>query len=72
MIIELADCTNTLLGEITDKKMKQKDIALTYRLSLMSTEPTNYKKVNRAIIERWSVAGLVRIKEMAWKELKDG
>ena len=67
MLIELIDCTDTLLDEISNKKMKQKDIAITYKLSLMSSEPTDYKKVNRAIVERWSVAGLVRIKEMAWR-----
>ncbi len=64
--IELMNCTNVLLDEILNKKFKQKDIALTYRLSIMSSDPTDYFKVNQAIIERWSVSGLTRIKEMAW------
>lgn len=69
MIIELMDCTNVLLDEISNKKFRQKDIAITYRLSLMSSDPTDYKKVNRAIIDRWSISGLTRIKEMAWANL---
>ena len=66
MIIELMDCTNVLLDEIADKQFKQKDIAMTYALSLQSSDTTNYKKVNKAIIDRWSAYGLNRIKEMAW------
>ena len=66
MIIELMDCTNVLLDEIANKQFKQRDIAMTYALSLQSNDPTDYKKVNRAIIDRWSKSGLNRIKEMAW------
>ena len=66
MLIELMDCTNVLLGEIADKKFKQRHIAMTYALSLRSSEEVDYKTVNRAIIDRWSISGLERIKEMAW------
>jgi len=66
MIIELTDCTNVLLDEIKDKRFKQKDIAKTYALALRSSFQTDYKKVNQAIIDRWSVSGLIRIKELAW------
>ena len=66
MHIELADCTNVILNEIADKRFKQKDIADTYGLSLISSEYTDYKTVNRAIVDRWSVSGLDRIKKMAW------
>ena len=63
---ELMDCTNVLLNEISDKGFKQKHIAMTYALSLRSSYPTDYKIVNRAIIDRWSISGLERIKNMAW------
>ena len=66
MQTELMDCTNVLLREIEDKRFKQRDIAQTYALSLRSSFETDYKKVNCAIIDRWSVSGLIRIKEMAW------
>ena len=66
MIIELMDTTNVLLDEIKDKRFNQKSIAMTYHLALRSSDKTDFKKVNRAIIDRWSVSGLNRIKEMAW------
>lgn len=66
--IELADCENCLLAEITDKGMKQKDVAQTYGLTLKSSEceKVNWPKVNQAIMDRWSKSGLIRIKKMAW------
>ncbi|HDZ26274.1 hypothetical protein LCGC14_0911000 [marine sediment metagenome] len=64
---ELVDCTNVLLREIVMKEAKQKHIACTYRLALQSTDKTDWRKVNQAIMERWSKAGLKRIKEWAWK-----
>lgn len=66
MTLELTNCTNMLLDEISNKKFKQKDISQTYALSLRSSFPTNWKKVNQAIINRWSKSGLDRIKKMAW------
>ena len=67
MRIELCRCTETILEEISDKRMKQGDIALTYALALRSTSPTDWARVNRSIIDRWSVSGLERIKKMAWE-----
>ena len=66
MRIELANCTQTLLDEIADKDFKQKSIAKTYALALRSSEGFDSRAVNRAIIERWSVAGLERILKWAW------
>jgi hypothetical protein len=66
--MELCACEMVLLNEIGMKEMKQKQIAQTYRLALASSEAKDmdWKKVNEAIIARWSVAGLNRIKNMAW------
>lgn len=64
---ELADCTNFILGEIADKGMKQRDIAATYALCLRSSKIKDWAKINAAIIERWSISGLERIKTQAWK-----
>ena len=66
-MFELCNCTNVLLNEISHKEFKQKDIALTYMLALRSSDKTDWKLVNEAIIKRWSMAGLKRIKDMAWK-----
>jgi len=54
------------MSEIADKRLYQRDIAKTYALALRSSEETDWKKVNTAIIQRWSVSGLETIKKMAW------
>lgn len=64
MHIMFAD--DLMLQEIADKKCKRKDIARTYALALRSDHPCNFAKVNKAIIERWSVSGLNWIKTAAW------
>jgi len=64
--MELACCTYVLLSEIADKRFKRKDIAMTYALALCSSEETNWKTVNKAIVERWSMSGLRYIKNLAW------
>ena len=65
--VELFNCTETLLQEINDKNFKQVDIAVTYRLAMLSSEKPDWRKVNEAIINRWSKSGLERVKKMAWK-----
>jgi hypothetical protein len=62
---ELADCTGTLLREIAEPSSKRRDIAKTYALALRSSEATDWKAVNAAIIARWSVSALNWIKEQA-------
>ena len=44
----------------------QKQIAQSYALALRSSWPTDWPKVNKLIIDRWSASGLERIKKMAW------
>jgi hypothetical protein len=63
---ELNCCTQTLLEEVACPAMKRKDVAMTYALALKSSDKTDWRKVNRAIIERWSLAGLEWIKKQAW------
>ncbi len=67
--IELVDCENVLLNEITMPEMKRLDIALTYRLGLMSSESKSidWTKINKAIIARWSMAGLKWIKDRSFR-----
>lgn len=67
MKMELCCCESTLLDEIKDKRLKQINIAQTYSLALRSSEKDiNWKKINIAIIDRWSLSGLLRIKRLAW------
>uniref|UniRef100_A0A6M3LSX4 Uncharacterized protein n=1 Tax=viral metagenome TaxID=1070528 RepID=A0A6M3LSX4_9ZZZZ len=62
---ELVCCTNTLLREIADHSLVRRDVAQTYAIALRSSEPTDWKRVNDAIIGRWSVSALIWIKEQA-------
>ena len=63
--LELANCTNHLLQEIADRRMKRRDVAQSYALAMRSSEATDWAKVNEAIIARWSLSALVFIKEQA-------
>lgn len=68
LVFELANPTEQLLTEVADTVFKQKDVAATYALALRCSTPTDWRKVNAAIIERWSRSGLQRIKQAAWKK----
>lgn len=60
----------TIIEEIRDPDMKQRDVAMTYRLAMEAEQHgkvVDWSKVNALIIQRWSKSGLKRIKEMAWK-----
>ena len=65
--ISLCRPTQTILNELEHREITQKSVALTYALAIRSREATDWAAVNQAIISRWSVSGLERIKKMAWK-----
>jgi hypothetical protein len=66
MRLVLGTPTETLIEEITVLKLTQKDVAITYGLALRDPSNVDWPRVNQAIIERWSEAGLERIKKLAW------
>ena len=71
--MELCCCEMVLLNEISMKEIKQKHLAMTYAMALCSSEAKDgidWRKVNEAIVARWSKSGLIRVKEMAWKLVK--
>lgn len=65
VMMELFCCTSTLLGEIANPCVRKIDVAMTYALALRSSEETDWKTVNEAIIKRWSFSALKDIKNMA-------
>ena len=69
--IELADPEGDLLQEIADPVMRVADVRLTYRLALRSQDRVDWGKVNRAIIERWSLRTLSSIKSWAWRGVEE-
>ena len=66
--IELADPEVQLMEEIANPAMKRRDVALTYGLALRGDHSrVDWPEVNRAIVDRWSIAALKWIKDFAWK-----
>lgn len=45
----------------------QKQIAQTYAHALKSSWPTDWTRVNKAILDKWP-GGLEKVKELAWSE----
>jgi len=61
--------TDAILLEISSKEFKQKDIARSYALAIKSESEcrtVDWTKINGAILSRWSMSGLERIKKIAW------
>jgi len=61
--------TNILIQDARDLPT-QKAMAKSYACLIRwkeNLEQTDIKKVNQAIIDRWSVRGLQRVKDLAWK-----
>jgi hypothetical protein len=69
--VEMIGVEEALLRDIPDPAFKRNAIALTYAFGLRNefsgSEVIDWKRVNAAILERWSMAGLTYIKERAWK-----
>lgn len=69
--INLVCCTDVILREIACKQARQKDIALTYAMAIKSeaqeADKPDWRAINEAILARWSLRGLNRIKRYAWE-----
>ncbi len=65
----LADCERVLMEEIACREANQRCVARTYRMALDSCrdygEQIDWAIIDRAIVSRWSFAGLKRIKGLA-------
>lgn len=62
--LELA-CVEEVIERELASGCTQKQIAQTYALGLRSSWPTDWGRVNAAILAKWP-KGLTRIKKMAW------
>jgi hypothetical protein len=66
----LVCCTQVITRDVADKAMKQKDVALLYAMALKSksdgADNPDWGAINGAILARWSMSGLERIKKRAW------
>ena len=70
--VVLACPTVQIEMECASKRFKQADVALTYALAMRDedVQSVDWKRANAAIVARWSLRGLERVKRMAWARFK--
>ena len=68
-LIKDVDFVQWIMNEILDPAFTRRDVARTYAI-LISKGHREFKGINGAIVERWSMSGLQWIKKQAWKELR--
>ena len=69
MSIDFAELENRIMATIENRKMTRREVAEVYALGvrLRAYNILDWRRVNTAIVERWSVSGLTWIKREAWK-----
>lgn len=56
-----------------ERERAEEEVAKDYALMLGEPHPAEaWREINRAIIDRWSVTALLRIKERAWQIVESG
>lgn len=67
--INMIGCTDTILREVGCKQATRKDVALSYAMAIKSqadgADSPDWPKINRAILDRWSMSALEFIKKSA-------
>lgn len=70
MQINLVCCTQVILQDLRAKECTQKDVALTYAMAIKSqaqgADIPDWLAINTAILSRWKMSGLERIKKRAF------
>jgi len=68
--INLVCCTDVIIQDVAAKQATKKDIALTYAMAIKSqaqgADLPDWSKINGAILARWKMSGLERIKKRAF------
>lgn len=68
--INLVDCTRVIVMDLGAAQATQKDVALTYAMSIKSqadgADKPDWPTINKAIIARWNMKALERIKKRAF------
>jgi hypothetical protein len=67
MYVEMVDPQRVMLDEIADRRLTRDDVAMTYAFALRQANEVDFAVVNRAIMDRWSIAALRYIKDKAWR-----
>ena len=63
------ELTEAFVAKIAHPAHKRDDVALWYEQSLRERWNVDYKEINHAIIQRWSIAALRYVKDKAWREM---
>ncbi len=67
--VNLICCTDVICNEV-ERGVSQKDIAVSYALAIKSqaqkADNPDWSVINRAILARWKMSGLERIKKRAF------
>ena len=71
MKVQLLDCERVLMEEIATAAITRDSLSITYAFGLLSDESIDWKKVNHAIVERWSFSALEYIKCKAWRMVNE-
>lgn len=70
--VTMVDVEGQILREIADPKMKRDDVKLTYAFGIRDCpDDVDWRRVNHAILDRWSMNALKYIKEGAWRLMLD-
>lgn len=68
--INLVCCTQVIQQEVACKQARQRDVALSYAMAIKSAaqgaDKPDWAAINGAILTRWKMSGLERIKKLAW------
>lgn len=68
--VNLVGCTDVVLTECRERVATQKDLALTYAMAIKSqadgADTPDWPTINKAIIARWNMKALERIKKRAF------
>lgn len=68
--VTMSDPEAQMLREIADKRMTRDDVKVTYAFGLLTPREVDWRRVNEAIVERWSVSALAYVKEGAWRRVR--
>ncbi len=70
--VNMICCTDTIIDEVAGG-LTQKDVALSYALAIKSAsqgaDQPDWAAINEAILKRWKMSGLERIKKQAFRLL---
>ena len=72
--LDLSEITRPTTLEVIAAAKKRDDVVPEYANCILEEDdyyPQDWKAINAAIIEKWSVSALVYIKEKAWKRAEE-